>query len=99
MLDGILIIFTREFQPKDTFVTSILTTMKARGRTYKEWMTEKTPVKILVNPDAQNAYTFLAAAMIQFRMMGITFSADRVEHATFQGSHGISGTVVTHWSS
>lgn len=98
MLDGILIVFTRDFEPKDVFVTSILTKMKARGRTYKEWMSDKTPVKILVHPRAQDPMTVIAQAMVQFRMMGIPFSAPNVEQATFEGSQGISGTIITHWS-
>ena len=98
MLDAILIIFNRDFTPKDTFVNSILTRMNARGRPYKEWMSANTPLKVLVHPDAQNPMTFLAQAALQFRMMGIAFSVDNVEQATFDGSDGISGTVVSHWS-
>jgi DNA-binding transcriptional regulator PaaX len=50
MLDGILIFFTKNFPSKETFVRSILTRMTARGRTYKEWMTPRTPMRILVHP-------------------------------------------------
>jgi hypothetical protein len=98
-LDGILIIFTKDFEPKGTFVNSILTKMTAHNKSYKEWMKENTPVKIFVHPQAQNPNTFLALAMVQFKTMGIEFSAENLEQATFEGSEGISGTVVTHWSS
>ena len=36
MLQGILIIFCKDFSPQDVFVNSILTRMNARGRPYKE---------------------------------------------------------------
>ena len=98
-LDGILVIFNREFEPKGTFVNSILTRMEARGRPYKEWMTPSTPVRILIHPDAQNPATIAAQAAVQFRKLGIPFSLDRLEHATFEGSYGISGAIATHWSS
>ena len=98
ILDGILIIFTRDFEPKSTFINSVLTKMKARGRPYVEWMTEKTSMQVLVSPKAQDPMTFLANAAVQFRTMGIAFSLENVEHATFEGSDGVSGTVVTHWS-
>jgi len=31
------------------------------------------------------------------RKMGIAFSLENLEHATFEGSQGISGTIITHW--
>jgi len=98
MLDAVLIIFNREFAPKEKFVNSILTRMNARGRPYKDSMTPHTPLKVVVHPDAQNPTSFLAQAMMHFRLMGVAFSVDNVEHATFDGSDGICGTVITHWS-
>ncbi len=98
MLDAILIVFNRDFAPKDTFVNSILTRMNARGRPYKDWMKPHTPLKVIVHPDAQNPTSFLAQAMVQFRLMGVAFSFDNVEQATFDGSDGTRGTVVSHWS-
>ena len=97
-LDALIIIFTREFSPKETFVNSILTRMNARGRPYRDWMTEGTPVRILVNPKAQDPMTFTATAMVQFRMLiGDRFDMERLEHATFEGSQGISGVILSHW--
>lgn len=98
MLEGILIIFSREFSPQETFVNSILSRMNAHGRPYKEWMTPNTPVKVVVHSDAQDPTAFLAQAAVQFRRMGVPFSAEKIEYATFEGSHGISGTVVSQWS-
>lgn len=97
-LQGLIIIFTRDFSEKDVFVNSILTKMRARGRPYAEWMTETTPVHILVNPRAQDPSTFAAMAMVQFRRLGINFNVAHLEHATFEGSHGIDGVVLSHWS-
>jgi hypothetical protein len=97
-IEGVLIIFTRDFEPKGTFVDSILTKMKARDLTYRDWMSADTPVTILVHPSAQDATVIAAQATVQFRMMGIVFSAEKVESATFEGDDGISGSVVTHWS-
>ena len=98
MLDAILVVFNREFGSKDTFVNEILTGMRARGRTYKEWMTPTTPLKVLVHPKAKDPATFTAQAMVQFRTMGITFSAKNLEYATFDGNNNVFGSVVTHWS-
>ena len=97
-LDGILIIFTKDFEPKYVFIDSILTKMRARGQTYKEWMTADTPVRVLIDPSAQNPMTYIARATVQFQRMGVDFSLENVEHATFEGNQGISGVVVTHWS-
>jgi len=96
-LQGILIMFTRDFQPKKPFVDSILTTMKVHGRPYRDWMTRTTPLKVLVHSDAQDERAIGAHAMVYFRGIGIAFAPERVEYATFEGSHGISGAIVTHW--
>lgn len=98
MLEGILILFSRDFSPKETFVNSILTRMNARGRPYKEWMKANTPVKVVVHPNAQEPAAFLAQAAVQFRLMGVPLSAEKIEYATFEGSDGIRGTVVSQWS-
>jgi hypothetical protein len=97
-LDGILIVFAKEFTPKDVFINSILTKMIAHGRTYQDWMNTKTPKRILINPKAQDPMTMLANAAVQFRMMGIPYRSENVEHATFEGSQGIVGSIITHWS-
>jgi len=97
-LDGILIFFNNDFNPKDAFINAILTKMKARGRTYREWMTDKTPLGVFIDPDTKDPTMILARAAAQFRSMGISFSADNVEPAPFEGTQGRTGTVVAHWS-
>lgn len=97
-LEAMLIIFNRDFSPRETFINSILAKMTARGRPYRDWMTKETPMRVFVNPNAQDPTTFTAAAMAQFRMLiGDRLDLQRLEHATFDGSHGISGVIVTHW--
>jgi hypothetical protein len=96
-LDALIIIFNQDFSPKDTIVNSILTRMQARGRPYSSWMRKNTPIHIVVNPQAQNPATFMAMAMVQFRMLGIPFNASRVEYAKFEGGYGVSGVILSHW--
>lgn len=98
-LDAILIMFNREFSPKEKFVNSILEKMKAKGRPYKEWMSDSTPVRVLVIPNTQDPMKFMPWAIVQFRPLVASFSVDNIRYATFEGSEGISGVVVTHWSS
>ena len=98
-LNAIIIIFNREFSPKETFTNSILSKMIARGRPYSDWMTEKTPLRMLVNANAQDSTTYIAMATVQFRqLIGDQFNMDRLESATFEGSHGIAGVILSHWN-
>jgi hypothetical protein len=98
-LDAILILFNREFQPRDQFVNSILTRMNARGHPYRDWMTARTILRTLVVPNAQDPATCTATALVQFRLMlGERANLDHVEVADFEGSAGVSGVVVSHWS-
>ncbi|MBN1271551.1 MAG: HEAT repeat domain-containing protein [Candidatus Aminicenantes bacterium] len=98
-LDGIIIIFDREFSDKTVFVNSILSRMEARGKSYKEWMTSKTPVEIIVNSKALDPNLFITMAAVTFRRLGIDFDYDRLEYADLSGTHNISGVVITHWKS
>lgn len=71
--------------------------MKARGQTYQERMNEWTPLKLLVNRDANQTYTYLAIATIEFaRLLESAFNSDRLEVASFEATEGISGVVLTH---
>lgn len=98
-LDGLVIIFTRDFSPKDTFINSILTRMYAHGRSYKEWMLSETPMIVKIHPAAQNPQTFIALATVEFRaLIGNRFSIEKLESATFEGSDGISGVILSHWN-
>ncbi|HMY70876.1 MAG TPA: hypothetical protein PLD20_16710 [Blastocatellia bacterium] len=98
-LDGLIIIFTREFSPKEPFVNSILTKMNARGRPYCNWMTNDTPMRTFVNPKAQDPTTFTAMAMVQFRLLIGNFDMNHVECATFESNEGVSGIILSHWKS
>jgi HEAT repeat protein len=99
-LRAAIIIFTREFSPKDTFISSILGRMEVRGKSYRTWMTERTPLRVVVNPDALDPPAFLAVATIEFRrMLEEAVDLEKVEYATFEGSHGISGVILTLWES
>lgn len=98
-LDAVLIIFSKEFSPKDKFINSILEKMQARGRPYKDWISENTPVRIIVSPNVKDPVSFIPRAIVAFRPIVPLFSVDRIEYAPFEGSEGISGVIVTHWSS
>ncbi len=73
--------------------------MEARGKTYRMWMTNDTPVIVRVHADAQVPHAFLAMATFEFRpILDEVFNMDHLEHATFEGSDRISGVIVTHWN-
>ena len=92
--------FSRDFSPKDTFVDSILDRLEARGKPYRRWMTDKTPLLIRVNSNAQVPAAFLAAATVEFsRALNERTDLEKVEYATFEGSEGISGVILTLWKS
>ena len=98
-LDAVLILFNREFGPKDQIVDSILSRMIARGRPYRQSMTPRTKLSSGVVSDPQNAARYGATAMIQFRMMlGSQADLKKVEVANFQGSDGVYGVILSHWS-
>ena len=98
-LDAILIIFNQDFSPKATLINSILTKMNVRGQPYEHWKRPNTPVIVRVNPRAQEAATFMATAMVEFRiLLEERFAIDHVEVGEFQATAGICGVVLTHWS-
>lgn len=97
-LTAIVLLFDRDFSPKETFVGSILDKMEARGRTYRKWMTSDTPVLIRIHPRAQDPAAFLATALVELRReLDLAVDLGKLEYATFEGSAGISGVVVTLW--
>jgi HEAT repeat protein len=99
-LTAILLLFDRDFSPRETFIASILDKMEARGRTYRKWMTSDTPVLVRIHPRAQDPTAFLATAAIELRReLDLDVDLDKLEYATFEGSGGISGVVVTLWRS
>lgn len=99
-LTAILLLFDRDFSPRETFIASILDKMEARGRTYRKWMTADTPVLVRIHPRAQDPTAFLATAVVELRReLDLAVDLDKLEYATFEGSAGISGVVVTLWRS
>ena len=98
-LDAILILFNRDFGPKDQIIDSILSRMVARGQPYRRSMTARTKVSSLTVSDPQNPARYMSTAMVQFRMMlGSQADLKKVEVANFQGSDGVFGVIMSHWS-
>lgn len=98
-LEALLILFSREFAPKERFVNSILDRMEVRGKSYRAWMDARTPVIIDVRAGAQDPAVFLAAAKIAFQTrLNRRIDVAKTEYATFEGSETISGVIVTLWN-
>lgn len=99
LLRAVVVILNKDLTTKKAFVNSILSKLIARGRPYREWMTESTPVEIHVNPSAQDPMTFAATALVTFgRLLGEESTLERLEHATFQSGDGISGVILSYWA-
>lgn len=98
-LDAIVVVFNRDFPTSHQFVDEILSQLTTRGRTYRHWMREGTPVRVKTHANAQDQMTVAAMALIEFRRMGVN-GADlrRVQFGTFEGSAGVVGSVLSHWS-
>lgn len=98
-LDAIVVIFNREFTGQEAFVNEILGQLKTRGRTYREWMQKDTRIRVKSHPDAQDEMTAATMALIEFRKLGVKdANLRRVLTGTFEGSQGVAGTVLSHWS-
>ena len=98
-LEAVLILFSRDFAPKERFVDSILDKMEVRGRSYRAWMDGRTPVIIDVRASAQEPAVFLATAKIAFQTrLNRRIDVAKTEYATFEGSEAISGVIVTLWN-
>lgn len=99
ILDALIIIFNQEFSPKEPFVNEILIGMSVRDKPYKYWLTKKTPIKTFVNKNAQDPYYYMAMSFIQFqKMVGNKFNRESIEVAEFQGTKGMNGVILSHWS-
>jgi hypothetical protein len=97
-LDAIVIVFNRDFPTSGQFVDEILSRLTTRGRTYRSWMRDDTPVRIKFNPKAQDEMTVAAMALIEFRkLIGGDADPKRVQFGTFEGNQGIVGSVLSHW--
>jgi len=98
-LEALLILFNREFSPKQQFVDSILNKMQVRGRSYREWIDVRTPVIVQVRANPQDPATFLATATVEFqKRLNKRIDIEKTEYATFEGSQDTSGVIVTLWN-
>jgi hypothetical protein len=98
-LDAIVVVFNREFAGQEQFVNEILGQLKTKGRTYREWMRHDTPVLVKAHPKAQDQMTAATMALVEFRRAGLEHAdLRRVQFGTFEGSQGIVGAVLSHWS-
>ncbi|HSC77516.1 MAG TPA: HEAT repeat domain-containing protein [Candidatus Acidoferrales bacterium] len=98
-LDAIVIVFNRDFPTRAQFVEEILGGLTTRGRTYRTWMQGNTPVRVLIHPDAQDQMTAAALANVEFRkLLGDRVNLAGVQFGTFEGSQGVVGSVLSHWS-
>ncbi len=99
LLDGIVIQFNKDFSPREQFINSILNKMIAMGSPYRSWMSDSTPLHVLVNPDVDKVMSRTARATVEFsRILGSRFSLEQMQAADFQGSEGITGYIYSHWS-
>jgi len=97
-LDGIVIVFNRDFPTSGQFVNEILDQLRTKGRTYRSWMHSRTPVRVKFHPNAQDQMTAAAIAMVEFRgMIGERADPENIQFGTFEGSQGIVGAVLSHW--
>jgi len=95
---GLIILFSRDFEPRETFVNSILDRMQARGRAYRSWMAPDTALRVMTNANAQDPSAIAATGLIGFRsLLGIEPDLDKLEYATFEGSDGIWGSILSLW--
>jgi len=98
-LDALLIIFNRDFVQQESLINEILGSMTVRNKPYRSWVSDETKVKSFVKEDSQNPHVYTPMAFIHFQMMlGDKFEASNIEVATFQGTEGIRGVLLSHWS-
>lgn len=97
-LDAIVIVFNRDFPTSGQFAEEILNNLTTRGRTYKSWMRDNTPVRIKVHQKAQDQMTVASIAFVEFRkLIGDKADPGNIQFGTFEGSQGIFGSVLSHW--
>ena len=98
-LDALIVIFNKDFVQQKSFMNEILSGMTVRNRTYISWVSDETKVKSFVREDSQNPQVYTAMAFINFHiMLGDKFESSNIEVATFQGTEGIKGVILSHWS-
>ena len=98
-LDALIVLFNKDFVQQKSFMNEILSSMTVRNKAYISWVSDETKVKSFVKEDSQNPQVYTAMAFINFQiMLGDKFESSNIEIATFQGSQGINGVILSHWS-
>lgn len=97
-LDAIVIVFNCDFPTKYGFAEEILNNLTTRGKTYKSWMKNNTPVLIKVHQKAQDQMTVATIALVEFRkLIGNKADPGNIQFGTFEGSRDIFGSVLSYW--
>jgi len=98
-LDALIVIFNKNFVQQESFMNEILSSMTVRNKPYRSWVSDGTKIKSFVKEDSQNPQVYTPMAFINFQtMLGDKFESSNIEVATFQGTQGIKGVILSHWS-
>jgi len=98
-LDALIVIFNKDFVGEESFMNEILGGLTVRNKPYRSWVSGETKVKSFVREDCQNPLVYTPMAFINFQMMlGAKYDSSNIEVATFQGTEGIEGVLLSHWS-
>ena len=98
-LDALIVLFNKDFVQQKSFMNEILSSMTVRNKAYISWVSAETKVKSFVREDSQNPQVYTPMAFINFQiMLGDKFESSNIEIATFQGTEGIKGVILSHWS-
>jgi hypothetical protein len=98
-LDALIVIFNKDFVQQESFMNEILSGLTVRNKPYKSWVSDETKVKTIVKEDSQNPQVYTPMAFSNFqKMLGDKYESSNIEVATFQGTEGINGVLLSHWS-
>ena len=98
-LDALIVIFNKDFVQQESFMNEILSGLTVRNKPYQSWVSDETKVKSFVKEDSQNPQVYTPIAFINFQeMLGDKYESSNIEVATFMGTEGIKGVVLSHWS-
>lgn len=100
-LDALIILTNRQISPSEE--DSILSELKARGRSYRDWIRPETPICVFAHPGVKDGikrpYFYGAMALRLFQEpLGDRFNIKKVGFNEFKGSSGLVGVVLAHWS-
>ena len=98
-LEAIVVVFNRKFPTIHQFVDEILDQLTTRGKTYRYWMRDDTPVKIKIHPKSQEQYSVSALAVVEFhKLLGDHVDLCNVQFGTFEGSQDVVGSIMSYWA-